>query len=1027
MQGLIDEANKDDKAQLAKYLKLSPNLILTDYLRFWRVSKNEKGKITAVCQIRICTLDELANLTKTAKKEGVSKFLHEKQNELLDFFALFFNATPKPINTAAEFANALAIPTKFIRDELVMLRGNERINKLYDNFCKGLYEKLSFDDFCDNFAQTLVYSLFLAKFHKDLHFDNNLITLSNVTDFIPNSFALLNGFANELKTLTKISQLKWILEHILNIINNISIEDLLQEFNKHHKSTSLVDDKIYQNPTIHFYEHFMNKYNKELREERGVYYTNESIVSFIINSIDIILKQDLGFKNGLQEATQKKDQMRLLDFATGTGAFLLEAFNKAFSHYKNLRDINGKMPVEYNSKMSNLIHNFRAFEILIAPYAIAHLNLAIALKDKFYYTLKDDERLNIFLTNTLEDREMIEATLYEAKKEAEAANETKKSSILIITGNPPYSGKSANEGVYEDEVKSAYGLEPSLAALNEREKNVFATYLKNPYDTAKKREYQAVFNKHKLQNEKQVKWLLDDYVKFIRFAQSKIEHEEQGIIAIITNHGFLDNPTFRGMRFHLLNSFEKIYIVDLHGNIKKKEKAPDGGKDDNVFDIQQGVCISIFVKTSKKKEALAELFCYDLFGKRSEKYNFLLENDLNSLAWRKLNPQAPDYLFTPQNETLRAEYNKGWSVKDIFKVSGVGMVSGRDDLCFSKSDTQQSLQEFKERIAKFMELEAEAARKEFNLPQDSRDWKIQYAQKELRETNNNPSNYVKCHYRPFDIRYTYYTGKSKGFHCQPGGKIMKYFLVDKNQALLVSRQESVLGDESCNPNFISDKIVDLNLYRRGGEQVMPLYVKDETNAKQNATLFEDETPKGRVENFTEEFRAFVDAKYGERFSPEQILGYIYAVLYHKDYREKYLDFLKTDFPKIPFVQSKEKFLQLSELGAELIDLHLMRERERRENDERGYQHWFSHLSSSTQQFEFFTHFCNSNNNRSVLHFKSRLRDKLSHPALPLQLGLVCDRGCKLQKVDNFFVSENIIDLHLVGSGSCIFPLYTNQI
>lgn len=397
--------------------------------------------------------------------------------------------------------------------------------------------------------------------------------------------------------------------------------------------------------------------------------------------------------------------MRLLDFATGTGAFLLEAFNKAFSHYKNLRDINGKMPVEYNSKMSNLIHNFRAFEILIAPYAIAHLNLAIALKDKFYYTLKDDERLNIFLTNTLEDREMIEATLYEAKKEAEAANETKKSSILIITGNPPYSGKSANEGVYEDEVKSAYGLEPSLAALNEREKNVFATYLKNPYDTAKKREYQAVFNKHKLQNEKQVKWLLDDYVKFIRFAQSKIERQEQGIIAIITNHGFLDNPTFRGMRFHLLNSFEKIYIVDLHGNVKKKEKAPDGGKDDNVFDIQQGVCISIFVKTSKKKEALAKLFCYDLFGKRSEKYNFLLENDLNSLAWRKLNPQAPFYFFTPQNETLRAEYDKGWSVKDIFKVSGVGMVSGRDDLCFSKSDTQQSLQEFKERIAKFMELE----------------------------------------------------------------------------------------------------------------------------------------------------------------------------------------------------------------------------------------------------------------------------------------------------------------------------------
>lgn len=399
-----------------------------------------------------------------------------------------------------------------------------------------------------------------------------------------------------------------------------------------------------------------------------------------------------------------------------------------------------------------------------------------------------------------------------------------------------------------------------------------------------------------MQNEKNPKWLLDDYVKFIRFAQNKIEHEDQGVIAIITNHGFLDNSTFRGMRFSLLNSFDKIYILDLHGNVKKKEKAPDGGKDDNVFDIQQGVCISIFVKTSKKKEALAELFCYDLFGKRSEKYNFLLENDLNSINWRKLNPQAPSYLFTPQNEALRTEYDKGWSVKDIFKVSGVGICSKRDNIVF-----QNSKEKLKELLQDFITKPKEELYKIYDIGEDSRDWKLETAINAIKTNKDNLDKFImQCHYRHFDFRWTYYINKSRAFMAYPVYDIFQHFLVD-NIGLNTPRQLKTSQNEW---NHI-----------------------DETNARQNATLFEDETPKGRVENFTEEFRAFVDAKYGERFSPEQILGYIYAVLYHKDYREKYLDFLKTDFPKIPFVQSKEKFLQLSELGAELIDLHLMRERD----------------------------------------------------------------------------------------------------
>lgn len=823
----------------------------------------------------------------------MSKLLHEKENELLDFFALFFNATPKPINTAAEFANALAIHTKELNDSLREMKTNRKINTLYKAFKDILYKNLEFEEFCDNFAQTLTYALFLARLNDN---KGEKIDLYNVKKFIPNSFPLIRAMSGFLDNLDELSGAKWIVEEILNIINHINIEAITKELNEA-TDKNLRGGVLHKDLYLHFYETFLSQYNPKLRERRGVYYTPFAVVSFIINAIDTTLRQEFGQEKGLGSAIEN-EKITLLDFATGTGTFLLEAFRKALENTP-------KNSPKY--KPTNLLSRFSGFELLIAPYTVAHLKISQSFKEEFNAPLNEDEKLQILLTNTIynisteEERYKRESVLtptgVELEQEFLEAQDVKNSPILIITGNPPYSGKSANKGIFEKEVREAYAKEPNT--------------------------------NQKLKNEKNPKWLLDDYVKFIRFAESKIERQEQGIIAIITNHGFLDNPTFRGMRFHLLNSFEKIYIVDLHGNVKRKEKAPDGGKDDNVFDIQQGVCISIFVKTSKKKEALAELFCYDLFGKQSEKYNFLLENDLNSLAWRKLNPQAPSYLFTPQNEALRTEYDKGWSVKDIFKVSSVGVVSGRDDLCFSKSDTQQSLQEFKERIAKFMELEAEAARKEFNLPQDSRDWKIQYAQKELRETNNNPSNYVKCHYRPFDIRYTYYTGKSKGFHCMPRGEVMRHFLVD-NIGLNTPRQLKTSQNE-WNHILVQHTIIDQALTSggNGAGVVHPLYVKDEANAKQNATLFEDETPKGRVENFTDEFRAFVDAKYGERFSPEQILGYIYAVLYHKDYREKYLDFLKTDFPKIPFVQSKEKFLQLSELGTELIDLHLMRERETR--------------------------------------------------------------------------------------------------
>ncbi|MGX3044484.1 type ISP restriction/modification enzyme [Helicobacter sp. T3_23-1056] len=1096
---LIDESNQNPKAQIAKYLTLSDNLILTDYLRFLRIAKDDKGKIIITQEITICALNEIQAILKNKSA------LVSKQSEILDFFALFFSSTPKPIISALEFASTLAQRTRLIKDNLIENPQNPQISTLYQNFRDILYKDLDFESFCDSFAQTLTYALFLARLNNSTEpnaTQGEFIDLYNAKKFIPKSFPLIRAMSGFLDNLDELDSLKWLIKEILSIINHIDPAQITIELNKI-ADKDLIGDYLHKDPYLHFYETFLSQYDPHLRELRGVYYTPFAVVSFIINAIDTTLKSDFGEAKGLGSALNN-DNITLLDFATGTGTFLLQAFRKALESAK-------KDNLNYAPK--NLLNRFSGFEYLIAPYTIAHLKISQSFKEEFNAPLGivkviDEktgkvvdkyEKLNILLTNTIyaksakdeqNEKSNLVAGMYELNQESSDAQNLKKQQILIITGNPPYSGASANKGLYEDEVKIAYGLEPNSANLNSEAQRIIKSYFANPSDKAKQKDFRGIYESRKLQNEKNPKWLLDDYVKFIRFAESKIESQDSGIIAIISNNSFLDNPTFRGMRYHLLNTFDKIYILDLHGNARKKEVAPDGNKDDNVFDIMQGVCISVFVKTGAKnnpslrgkskspdsslrdsrseskqstpapslrgsvseanttkqstiichterakrpknlKEAqnrdislisrqaqydkdldchesanadsrndgvesnansrndeshspslrgsvseanttkqstiichtersevsqksndrdsslstkaqndnrkkaeyddkLARLYHYDLYGKRKDKYAFLQGNGLESIAWSELAPKAPFYLFIPQNESLRAEYEKGISVKDIFKVSSVGIVSGRDDFCISKTDSQESLQELKNNITKFMNLDCESARKEFDL-KDSRDWKVEYAQKELQSTNNNPNNYIKIQYRPFDSRWTYYTGKSKGFHCMPRGEVMKHFLPsdsslrdlpkanrgnpqNENVGLNVARQSKIQG--SWQYVSITNSLVDFSLMgggNTGNGYIFPLY------------LIESDS---KIENFTPEFRAFIDAKYGESYAPEVILGYIYAVLYHKDYREKYVDFLKIDFPKVPFVKSKKDFLALSALGCELVDLHLLRDNE----------------------------------------------------------------------------------------------------
>ncbi|HAA2184909.1 TPA_asm: DNA methyltransferase [Campylobacter jejuni] len=860
--------------QILKYTKLSPNIILTDYLRFILLSLNDKNEIIICKEVKICSLDEIKSIVKN------QSLLDTKTQELNELFSIFFSKIPNPINSALDFANHLSLRTRILKDELLLSSKNETLLSLFNTFKETLYKELSYEEFCDSFAQTLTYSLFLAKLNNDTAKE---IDLNNAKKFIPKSFPLIRSMSGFLDdSFENLENIKWLLEEIINIINHIDITSIIKELNKTSEK-DLFNRSIlstHKDPYLHFYETFLASYDPKLREVRGVYYTPAPVVIFIINAIDEALKQDFNHKKGLSEALDKN--ITLLDFATGTGTFLLEAFRKALEPIS-------KNSVNYNPKA--LIDKFCGFEFLIAPYTIAHLKISQSFKEEFNSPLNDDESLKIALTNTLYFKSISKEqndqntlfTLIDLTREFKKAQKIKEEQILIITGNPPYSGASSNKGLYEDEIKISYGLEPSKANLNNEQKKWISSYFKEK-SKQNTSTFKAIYEKHKLENEKNPKVMLDDYVKFIRFAQSKIDSQESGIFAFISNNSFLDNPTFRGMRYSLMQSFDKIYILNLHGDTRKKEKAPDGSKDDNVFDIMQGVSINIFIKQNSKAKN-TNIYYHDLYGKRKDKYEFLYENDLNSIKWTLVKNNEPFYLFLPQNNDLLEEYNKGISVKDIFMLSSVGIASSKDAILISTNNKK--------------------------LEQQVYNFYNEFDKKYIKEIA----------YKPFDTQKIYYDIKKVE---RPRIDIMEHFLGYENIGLIYDRGTNL---KEISNLFISSKVIDKHLVG-ANSYVSPLYLYPTTRSKKflkkENPNFNEENFTSKIENFKESFRTFIDELYKEKFSPEDILGYIYAVLFHKIYREKYLDFLKIDFPKIPFTKDKNTFKNLSKLGLKLVNLHLLK-------------------------------------------------------------------------------------------------------
>jgi len=695
--------------QINKYRELSNNILLTNYIEFIWIKADLMQRET------LCYLSDLEN-----NKFKIEKTKEEKVIQLLQNF---FSQAPKGVANTKELAVALAVRCRNLKNYLTdELNQQDKASKkgtlydIYEIFKTHVFNELTISEFCDAFAQMLVYGLFLAK----LNADTQIVSLNNIEDFIPSTFQLIHELVKYLKELKneEYNETKWIIEEILFILNNLDLKIIKEELSYKNSKLSTsnsqlltFDSQLDSDPYIYFYETFLSAYDSKLRKTKGVYYTPNQVVNFIVKSINNILQNTFKITNGLAD----RNSVTVLDFATGTGTFMLEIFKQILNPagFENLNPAGFENPQDFGEAKNNLIikehllKNIYGFEYLIAPYTIAHLKLSQFLKENGYEFQKN-ERLQIFLTNTLEPIEnQSKIPLFPAlTEETKKAQEIKNKSILVITGNPPYSGHSTNNGKWIlDLIKSYFTLNGK--PLKERNS----------------------------------KWLQDDYVKFIRFAENKMQNVEQGIVAIITNHSFLDNPTFAGMRQSLIKTFDHLYFIDLHGNSLKKEKTPDGKKDENVFDIQQGVCISIMVKNKGLEK---QIFHSDFFGLRSRKFDLCLNQNLQNIDFKILNPNSPFYLFIPQNQNLRAVYEKFWSLKDIFEVGGVGITTAHDDLLISYNQA-----EMLERFEKLKKTNPHDLKEIFNLTDNFLEKrKVFFSKIEEKKLITKEINY-----RPLDKRF----------------------------------------------------------------------------------------------------------------------------------------------------------------------------------------------------------------------------------------------------------------------------------
>ena len=657
------DGRKENKEQFSRYKKSLDHIIFTDYLDFHLYENGEWVKNVRLAEVhgdKICLC-----------KESIDDF-----NALIGHVA---TTKPAAITSAKRLAEQMAAKARILSSTINnafrlaeenedAYEANKQLQAQLDAFRLVLINDLTPEGFADIYAQTVAYGMFAARLHD--HTPNDF-SRQEAANLIPRTNPFLRNIFQQIAGYDLDERIAWIVDDLVNVFLATDVQKVMKNYAR---------KGMHHDPMIHFYEDFLTAYNPALRKSKGVWYTPQSVVQFIVRAVDEILKCDFGlaegladhsksmhevvneqyskgerFKRKLTKPTSKIEMHRvqILDPATGTGTFLAEVVNLI---YDKFQDMQGMWQGYVNEHLLPRLHGF---ELLMASYAVAHLKLDMLLEQTGFNHADNKKRLKIYLTNSLEECHPDTGSLWAQwlSDEASAANRIKRDCpVMVMIGNPPYSGESQNKGEWIMQLMEDYKKEPGgKTGLKER----------NP------------------------KWINDDYVKFIRLAQYYIERNKCGVIGFINPHGFLDNPTFRGMRWNLLNAFDKIYTINLHGNNKKKETCPDGSADENVFDIQQGVSINLFVKTGEKKATeLGKVYYYDLYGKREDKYAFLENTPFTEVEYKELNPIAPMYFFVPKDFELMEEYEKGVSLDCIFCQTNVSVVTAKDKILvdFNRKD-----------------------------------------------------------------------------------------------------------------------------------------------------------------------------------------------------------------------------------------------------------------------------------------------------------------------------------------------------
>ena len=863
---------KENKEQFDRYKQSLDNIIFTDYLDFWLYRNGE-----FVDSVRLAEL-----------KDDKIVLVSENEAKFVSLIEHLANAQPQKITSSKKLAEIMAGKARLLADVIgrTLTKDVDEQGEIYGQMCafkKVLMHDITPESFADLYAQTIAYGMFAARLH-----DTTPDTFSRqeASELIPRTNPFLRQMFQFIAGYDLDERVAWIVDDLAEAFRASDINKVMAGYGKRTRQ---------QDPMIHFYEDFLSAYDQRLRKNCGVYYTPQPVVNYIVRAVDEILQSEFGLPMGLADTSKTKievlnqkkkksdkdtyeietHKVQILDPATGTGTFLAEVIHAIHDKMK------GQQGMWQSYVEKHLLPRLNGFELLMASYAMAHLKLDMVLAETGYEA-NSNERLRVYLTNSLEEHHADTGTLFAnaLSNEANQANHIKRDApVMVVIGNPPYSAISDNNFDW-------------IMRLIEDYKYVNGVH----------------FNERK-------HWLNDDYVKFIRLGQSFVDKNKEGVLAYINSHSFLDNPTFRGMRWSLMQSFDKIYIIDLHGNSKKKEICPDGSKDENVFDIQQGVSINIFIKNGKKRKGeLAEVFHYDLYGKRQDKYDYLTGNGFADTPFRRLEPNEPFYFFVPRDESNRAEYEQGFRMDEVFPANTTGIVTMGDSFAVANSQ-----EELKRRLEYFLETNFTPAKltQEYSLGKNYADFILASKANLKIET---PS-IARFNYRPFDVRYTYFDNRVLW---RPRTLVMRHFTLGDNVGLIFSRQ-AITNNWSHIQVTTSMPDNRVHYSNKGIPMCAPLYLYSVDKQLDSAI---------RQPNLNMEIVGQIADKIGLQFEAEQsgnegtfapidLLDYIYGVLHSPSYRKKFNEFLKVDFPRIPYPADASEFRRIAKVGSELRRVHLM--------------------------------------------------------------------------------------------------------